>query len=92
MSAPTRSRPAVPRITYLTRNGKKIGRPSQDPAVFGWLTTDWERVRDIYRRLEDSTLTPDTLKHRLHRAWRRWPSLIEHDNQRGYRRRPKEES
>jgi hypothetical protein len=94
MSAHTnkpRVRKAVPGVVLYSKNGLKIGRPSTDRDMLSLVGPDWRRVCDIYRRLtEPKPMTYGSLQRQLHRLQERWPKIVEHDNRRGYRRRPKE--
>jgi len=86
-----RIRRAVPKVVLFSKNGLKIGRPTTDHKMLALLGPDWQRVRDIYRRLtEPKPMTYGSLQRQLHRLQERWPKLVEHDNRQGYRRRPRE--
>ena len=84
-------RKATPKIEYLTKNRKPIGRPREDEVIFAALTTEFQLVREIQARWPEQP-TPSfwLLNKRLQRAMERHPKLIEHVKGRGWRRKTQE--
>lgn len=95
-SAPTKPRRAVPKVTYLSRTGKKLGRPSEDQITYSWLTDEWQTIKQIEERLFGPEVSKPNGGHstrwlamqtKLFRLMKRQPGKVEKLRGKGFRRR-----